>query len=687
MSRSLFFTSAVLVTTLIAGCGSRRAESSKSAPKVEQQTGGSSGAHNPLPASRDSVFAEPLPEAAKMIRLALSGLESGDDIVSAHAYKIDGGPAIIHVSVYNDWEFEGLGQRRTVLLSQTYFPRVSRSDLSGDDEDVPAEYSFAQHGGRVVVLEGDPFRVVVQKRSEIQRGDHTSTHRSTFNLPIDLKFSRVENRLRRAFTKHELQEHDEHAPFFKVVTTAGSTTNASLQLRLALEAGKPEKLFSQWPVTWGPDDTPVILDVSVMRLPLPVEYDVATLRQTITRLRGEVEAGGPTASRFLLAVCLDMLSAMDQVEEGDRRRIYRESVEQMRQAVAQEPWRPVYHDRLRWDLYSLAWQIAQSEDYAEAPDLLDEMLQHLSNFNDFDHAARTVQQCVYSVSDDDSLNDAEKKTVRRQYAELVADYLRRGLQFEVDHGGIDVLRYRHRWLRSVLDSSVFSNSRHLEQLLTEFETERAVVMENIEKLKARAEEEPGDGGLDYLLAAAHEMLARLSDYSDPNLETPVQTALDYARQAVTKAPENAVYQRRLQRQLLSVGWTVGASEDYQTVVDMVKEALKYEACFEDYVVGARNIWRASLESGGGDDLDDQVRLAATKRFREAFFLTLQAGFDSLGERETGDRSWIIEQLPAAVPYPATKWEEFDEFMCKIRGQVPNQAGQSSEDDAPVPSKS
>lgn len=654
LSTALFVAAGLLWSSMV-GCG----QSSVSPPAVEEASTANHAGHGAdADAAETGVLVEPADEAEAFVALAVAGKSPGGAPPSASAFTWQGGPVLLNVSVFNDWKFDGLPERRTLLHSQTFLPELMPPRPS-DDSDAPWEMSFADFTGRVLVIEDDLLRVAYQDESTVRRGDEQRTSKASFHLLVPDEFYRVDVRTRRSFPYEQLKQDDSSVPYFREVFTAG-TSQSSLQLPLRIEPGQSEELYSRWPISWGPDDSPLVLAVSVMHLPLPATYDAATLRKSIETLRAKAAADAAAPNdHMLLAISLDMQTRIDKLESLERRKLHQEAVDHLKLAVEARPWQPVYRDLLRLALISLAWNVAQSADHAQAPALLEEMLSHSPAFSDFDWAARVTQQCVYSTRNDEKLDEQQRAKVREEYSLAVADTLRRGLEQELIHAGVDGLRYRMQWLASILNTSRFDENEALQRLQVEFECEPENIAANICKLQQQLEQNADDAITHELLAASYAMQAELERPAGEEAFNALKKAAEHARGAAKLEPDNQVYRRRLRSILLRAGRRAAYQNDYKQASSLSDEALEYDPQWADYLTAAENIWLAGTEKPQEGQADEQASSAAR---RAAFIALVQRGLEAVRRDRADDYPWLFEQLPSAVPYPVNQWPEFAEFM-------------------------
>jgi tetratricopeptide (TPR) repeat protein len=655
---------AFLITALL-GCG-QTAEKQVREP-VREPGGVPVPAVSP-PTDPGSAYAEHRDDAEPFIDLAMSRQGSDDGGRRSSAYQIEGGPVLLHISVYNDWEFEGLGRRRTLLFSQCVFPEVEPVHR-GESDEAP-QYTFATAKALAVVTDGEPMFVDYQQRIEVRYGSGASSQRSTFHLPILEDFSRAQVRTRRSFTIEELKNAWEHTPYFKDASASG-TTYVSLPGRRRLEEGVPITLFGRHPIEWGPDDTPLVLEVTAMRLPLPAEYDAATLNDKIAQLRDTVRREpSSAASRFLLATCLDMSAAVSTLDDPQRATLREEAIEQMEQAVELEPARPQYRDRLRWAFISAAYRSARTSDYAQASERIERMLQLDPPFADWYLAARVLQLGAASARADGALDDARRAEERGKYDALAADALRRGLALTLEHGGTKAVDYQRRHLAPLIGSAPFSDNRAIEKVLAEFETDPAVLAGEIERLESLGSDAGNDAETDHLLAAHYAMSAELGKFNDPGRRELFETATKHARRAMNGEPENVAYRRCLRELLLKAGRALSLQNDYEGTRKLVEEALRLDPTFENYVEGAAILWLTGMPKVPEDPAPEKDHRKEAQARRDKYVATLDEGLAALRKNRPHDYPWLVEQLPAAVPYPVSKWAEFKQLIERARLELP-----------------
>lgn len=653
------------IAVAVAGCGvcdRSEAPGSSSTPI---------GASATSETAEELAFVEPVTDPAEFAKLAagMNSFTSGDSDV--WAFRVHGGTVLIHVAIHCDSQHEHAGERRTVWHSESVWPEASSVE---DDSAEQMRYTFSRFPVHVVVQSGSPPSVVVQHPSARRHFGGVLQGEGVRHLPVYFPRSLEEARVLRSFSMTDIKINGEFTAGFRRVLSKG-TTRGILNLRTPIKVGETVELYQEWPVAnLGPDDSPLVLVVTATRLDLPAEYDESTLRTKIGSLRKAIAAKpADCRSRLELAVCLEMLTQMESVDHGELRRLREEAVDLMRQAVAQQPSNATCRDRLRRELTNRGYAVSLGPHYATIPQLMEEILQLQPGFDNFNEAAILAERCVLAVRSDDTILDVDKKEHQQRYSQLAVDYLRRGLQFELDHGGIELLNQSRRWLAAQGASETTTHSA----LQIEFETDRSAIETNIGRLSSEREQHPTDGEPCYLLAAAHDMLAivaahdRLESMSAGNyLEDAAATrgrherqAVEFARQATGRDPGNEVYRRRLRRQLLHYADTITwRSADFAVTPQLVQEALQYDPQFLDFIVGANCIWRATLHADTNNEFDEAQKAKSRAALRAAFIATLSDGIDWAREYRAADYQWLVEQLPTAIPGPATEWPEFLDLL-------------------------
>lgn len=612
------------------------------------------------------VFAEPAVAEAEFAKLAATMSSPTRDNLDVWAFRVQGGPVFIHIALHVDFLDEKSGERRTVWHSETVWPDVS--SVENDSAEQP-RYTFSRFPVHVVVQGNSPPSIAVQHSSARRDGELTTRSDRIHHLPIYLPRSLEEVRLIRSHSMVELKASQSFTTGF-VRLRLRDTTRGILNRRSPMAIGDTVELFKEWPVAnWGPDDSPLSLVVTATRLDLPNDFDRASLQSRTDLLRRTIDANpADCESRLMLAICLETLASIEPMDDVEVLQNREEAVDNMRQAVARQPYNSVYRDRLQREMTNLGYACSKETGYAAIPALMEEMLQLRPGFDGYDDASILIGRCVLAVRRDDTVPDADKQQRQHHYSHLASDYLRRGLQFELDHGGIELLNRRRRWLAAQGSSDATSNPA----LQVEFETSRGEIEKNIARLSVEQEQRPTDGEPCYLLAAAHNMLVRVSadEYSPAETaarEQHASEALEFARQAVAREPGNDVYRRRLRRQLLDYAGTAPwRRKNSAATPQLVREALQYDPQFVDFVVGADCIWRAAMHVDTSKESDEAVT-TEVESLRKEFASTLSDAIDWVRTNRPSESGWLVEQLAIAIPNPTAEWPEVVALFDQVRG--------------------
>lgn len=589
---------------------------------------------------------------------------SGD---TAWAYRVHGGPVLVHTALFCDYARPSFGERRTVCYSQTLWTEPSSVEPGAGDGGGSPRYTFSRFPVDIVVDGSGPLpRVVVKRPWERRLRDGRSAGDGRDEIRTFVPASPEAVLAGRSFPVAAVAAGDGTPTAFHQVRGRGISRGV-LQQRQDLKVGEAVTLYEEWPVrNWGPDDLPLVFSVAVLRLDLPATFDERSLRETIERLRNEVRERPDDSTRKLqLTVGLEALTLLESVERDEVSRTREEAVGLMRQAVTERPWNSILRDRLRRELINLGYALSDSDDYARISELIEEMLRLEPGFEDFDEASLLALRCAGAVRHDPSIAEPEKGAVQRRYRDLAVDYLRRGLEADLDRGGIELLDYRRDWLSSLGRADSLTPLSTLDE---EFESNPAFIERNIQRWSRSIEDGSRDAGALFRLAAAHDMLSRVLQASnEPDdraaCDRHARQAVDTLRQAIQLAQEDRTVGRRLRRQLLRyaerVAWQSDAPE---TTPELIREALRYDPEFRDYVAGAAAIARAVFRLDGVGGSPSKVDPSVIQTLRVRYAETWRAGLDWVRRNRPQDVPWIRGQLPIAVAEAAHDWPEIAEFL-------------------------